>query len=400
MSAERQVVTFPTESRALPTPADLDRISKLPLVQMFVVGRSGSGLVHAFLDGHPEVLHVPHTFKFYDFVAANPELLSATPRQMAERFFDSPLVGFLFDSSRSVIIGGRLGPEMATYVSLDRDSFCRAFEAAMSGHPVTWRTVFFAIVLAYGWVIGQDPDRIRIVFHHVHHGDWLWPERLLERSNYHTPLPAPSREVLRADRFIVSLREPRDAWMAYRRFIDGQELADPVRVNAQEQFVRLLLQDWARLAHVRRAGEDAHVVRLEDLRHTAEATMRQCASWLGIDPLEPSLSRLTYYGFEWFGDIYTKPSSTVHAASASTTQPVWQDRWLCDVALAGLGARYGYPRRTAVALKSALLPMTAIWPAAALRDRSIAEPAAQRFDAARRASERMRFMEALQSTLA
>ena len=73
-------------------------------------GTGESRYMHAFLDGHPEVLHVPHTFKFYDFVAANPELLNAEPRVVAERFAGSPMVASLFDSSRSVIIGGRLGP--------------------------------------------------------------------------------------------------------------------------------------------------------------------------------------------------------------------------------------------------------------------------------------------------
>lgn len=399
MIGEHHWVTFPKEPRPFPTPADLDRISRLPLVQMFVVGRSGSGLVHAFLDGHPEILHIPHTFKFYDFVGANPDVLSVPPREIAERFCDSALVSFLFDSSRSVIIGGRLGPDMGVYLRVDRESFCRAFVAATGGRQLTWRTVFLGIVLAYGWVIGQDLAQARVVFHHVHHGDWLWPERLLERSNYHTPLPAPPSDILRADRCIVSLREPRDAWSAYRRFIDGQGLPDSARLNAQEQFARLLLQDWARLAHVHRSGGGLHVVRLEDLRQTAAKTMRDCAAWLGVNPLQPSLQQLTYYGFEWFGDIYTPPSSTVHAAPSFATGPVWQERWLCDVALASLGEHYGYPKRSWIALKSALLPVTVAWPAAPLFDRSIAG-AARWLDAARRAADRLRFVKDLQSTLA
>ena len=271
--------------------------------------------------------------------------------------------------------------------------------AATDGCVLTWRTVFLAIVLAYGWVIGQDLARVQIVFHHVHHGDWLWPEQLLERSNYHTPLPAPLAEVLHADRFIVSLREPRDAWMAYRRFIDGQQLGDPARLNFQEQFTRLLLQDWDRLTFLERSGADTFVARLEDLREDSAEVMRQCADWLGIDASEAALNNLTYYGFEWFGDIYTPPSSTVHSTRPKSSLD-WQDRWLCDAVLARPAEAHRYPHRGLVAAKVALLWLTIVLPSARLRDGSLAGWWPRRQSSMRRAAARVRFARTMRERMA
>jgi hypothetical protein len=399
MSAERQVVTFPTTPRALPTPADLDRISRLPLVQMFVVGRSGSGLVHAFLDGHPEVLHVPHTFKFYDFVAANPDLLSAEPRVVAERFSGSPLVASLFDSSRSVIIGGRLGPGMQTFVRVDEGRFCEAFASAMTEPAGTWRRLFAGILVAYGWAIGQDLTRARVMFHHVHHGDWLWPERLIEQANAPATLPSPPADVLKADKFVVSLREPHDACMAYIRFIDGQKLGDPSRLNFQEQFTRLLLQDWDRLTFLERSGANTFVARLEDLRNDSAGVMCRCADWLGIDSSEAALLGLTYYGYEWFGDIYTPPSSTVHSVRPKPSLD-WQDRWLCDAVLARPAEAHGYTHRGFVAAKVALLWLTVVFPSARLRDTSLAGWWPQVQSAMARAVARVRFAHIMRERMA
>lgn len=390
VSGEANWVTYPLAARPLPTAADFEHVLRCQLVQMFVVGRSGSGLVHAFLDGHPEVLHVPHTFKFYDFVASHPNLLHAGAATVIETFCESPLTAFLFDSSRSVIIGGRLGPGMKTLVRIDLAAFRAAFIAMVGDRELSWRVVFLGIVAAYGWTIGQDPAGARVVFHHVHHGDWLWPERLIDRSNYHLALPRPAAEILKADRFVVSLREPRDASLAYRRFIEGQRLPDPQRLDAHDQFARLLLQDWDRLSHALRAGLACHVVRIEDLRVKAAETMAACADWLGIDSREPSLTRLTYYGFEWFGDIYTQASSTVHA-KPPLGDLSWQERWLCDVVLSAPGAAHGYPARRWTRAKARLLSAIALWPPALMSDSSIASRWQRWRAAGRRASARVAF---------
>lgn len=369
VSETRHVVRYPDVVRPLPSPADLERTASLPLVQLFVVGRSGSGLIHAFLDGHPAVLHVPHTFKFYDFVAANPDLPSLSSEEVIDRFMGSPLVQLLFDSERSVIIGGRLGRDRSTYVRIDADRFKAAFLSATRGQDLSERLIFLAIVLAYGWCVGQPIARARVVLHHVHHGDWLWPERLIERANYHTPLSKPPSEILQADKYLVSVREPYDTAGSYLRFVDKIDLDPRQRIDAQEQFLRLMIQDWLRLVWVERWHRAVHVIRLEDLRADAARVMRECAAWLDIDPDSASLTQLTYYGFEWYGDIYTKADRQIHSSSAPHGLG-WQDRWFVDAAIAAPARAHGYRRRvgTAARLRAALLrPLTVLFPSRSLR---------------------------------
>lgn len=369
-SAEPVLITLPSEARPLPTAADFARISACPIVQLVVVGRSGSSLVHAFLDGHPQLLHVPHTFKFYDFMASDPTLSQRSAAEVVERFVTSPLVAHLLESNRSVIIGGRLGPQMAVYNRFDLDQFRRAFVSATAGAAMTERNIFVGLVIAFGWCAGQDLSRTKVVFQHLHHGDWLFPERLLEKYNYTIPRQVPATGSLRADKFILSVRAPYDAYLAYVKFTSSHGLADPARLDLQQQFTRLLLQDWDRLAHIVRSGLDYHVVRIEDLRQDAARAMQACARWLGLDQMEECLNHLTYYNYAWHGDIYTEPSTTVHQVRPS--RPIaWQERWLCDALLGSEARNYGYRLGSSGWLKWRLLPLTVWWPAAGLFDATI-----------------------------
>ena len=134
-SPAAQHLDLPAGSRPLPGPDTLDHVLGCPIAQLIVAGRSGSMLIHAYLDGHPEVLHVPHTFKYFDFVAANPDLLSLTPAALGQRFVESPLTPFLFDSAKSVLVGGRLGPEMNVYLEVDRRRFVEVFASLMREAP-------------------------------------------------------------------------------------------------------------------------------------------------------------------------------------------------------------------------------------------------------------------------
>ena len=85
-------------------------------------------------------------------------------------------------------------------------------------------------MLAYGWAIGQDLQRVKVLFHHVHHGDWLWPDRLIDRSNCQPAPLRPPHAVLRADRYVVSVCHPDQALNSIVRFV-AQLGLDPARTN-------------------------------------------------------------------------------------------------------------------------------------------------------------------------
>lgn len=355
---------YPAASRPFPDGEDFARAAALPRVQMFVIGRSGSGLIHAFLDGHPEVLHIPHTFKFYDFVAGNDDLHGAVSDVWIDRLVESEALAFLFDSSKSVILGGRLGPGMGVTVKVDTGAFRDAFLAATGHRPLTATEAFVGIVLAYGWAIGQDLQRVKVLFHHVHHGDWLWPDRLIDRSNCQPAPLRPPHAVLRADRYVVSVCHPDQALNSIVRFVAQLGLDPDSEVETRELLIRLLAQDWSRAMRARDEGADVYAIRLEDLRSDPAGTMSRCAAWLGIDAAAPTLRKLTYYGFEWFGDIYTSPSSTVKSAGP-TVLPPWQDRAYLSTLLGRLPVLLGYGLGTWPLAKV----VSAVWPSPRLFSR-------------------------------
>ncbi len=383
--------TFPLAVRPLPTPADFARVAGCPIAQLVVTGRSGSALLHAFLDGHPQVLHVPHPFKFYDFIACHPDVLSRPAAGIVDAFMAWPAARLLFDSSASVILGGRLGDTMSTYIRYDLPHFKEAFLAAISGVETSERNVFLGLVIAFGWCAGQDLSRVSVVLHHLHHGDWAWPERLLDRSNIACNGLAPGRPgALHADKYLIPIRDPYETYVAHMTFATRHGLSDTPRLDLEDQLTRLLFQDWDRLAAARHEGRNVHVARLEDLRRDAPATLNACARWLGIDPDHECLRRLTFYGYTWHGDVYTEPSTVVHR-TRPTRRAVWQERWLCDVALGREASCHGYRVGLTGRLKLWLLVLSVWWPAAALVDRSIPRGRVRRAAARARARTRSDF---------
>jgi hypothetical protein len=172
------------------------------------------------------------------------------------------------------------------------------------------------------------------------------------------------------------------------KFAGSHGLSSTQRIDLQEQFLRLLQQDWDRVAVAERSGVPSHVVHIEDLRKDALSTMRRCAEFLGIDPQHTSLAHLTYYGYAWHGDIYTEPSTTVHSVRPS--RPIrWQERWFCDATIGPIAKRHGYEVGITGPLKWALLRLAAWLPEPELFDAAIAPAAARRRNARSRARARL-----------
>lgn len=354
-------VILPAASRPLPGPDTLDHVLACPIAQLIVAGRSGSMLIHAYLDGHPELLHVPHTFKFFDFVAANPDLLELDAATLCRRFVESPLTPSLFDSAKSVLIGGRLGDGMNIYVEVDRRRFTDAFASLMHGAAFTYRSVFCGLVAAYGWCVGQDPREAKVLLHHLHHGDWLFPDVLIDRGNVPDSASVDALAVLRPTRILQALRNPYETFLSTVGFARKHQLSEAEVVNIQEQFVRILAQDWFRWRLVQRIDGWCHTIRLEDLRKDPVAEMRRCAAALGIDPNAPTLGELTLYGQAWMGDIYTAPTKTIHAP-AQRGHISWQDRAYLDDLLGGWIADAGYPRSSTATAANALMRASVLVP--------------------------------------
>lgn len=344
MSASWRTVVHSGGGRALPGRAQLERLLPLPLVQLAVCGRSGSMLVQAFLDGCSEIMQVPHTFKFYDFAAACGGFAGMGGRDVAGAFVAHPAHAPLFDSDQSVLLGGRLGEEMEVRVHIDVDAFVGAMSSMLGHGAAGLREVLFAAVSALAWCRGHELDAVRTLLVHLHHGDWHWASRLVDAANVSA---RPLRDwvgALSPDRMLVTLRNPMDQIVSYRRFVP-RAVEDPAaRSGWYERYLRLLSQDWLRLDLYAAAGISLRTLRLEDLRQDKDATMGGLMAWMGLAHCPEAVAEPTIYGLPWWGDIYTAPSRTMNPPRSMRRPPACDpDAQLVYAAAPGVAASHGYP---------------------------------------------------------
>lgn len=306
------VLKFPAGDRSLPTPADLERLLTLPLTQLVVCGRSGSMFLHALLDGHPEILQIPHTFKFYDYLAAFKDFSELDGVSLARSFVEAPSHAPLFDSEMSVLLRGRLGTALDTRVLIDRELFASAMAATLPGTGHNARRILCAILLAHAWCTSKSVDSIRQIFVHIHHGDWLWPEAVEEDCNLQNGAHGGGLRSLTPDHLIITVRNPADQIRSLEQFIPKTNDITTGYGEWMERFLRLLVQDWLRIQLARASGLNTRVLRLEDLRTDLCGELMRLTAWLGVSYLPDVVTEPTAFGLPWWGDIYSSPSLTMN----------------------------------------------------------------------------------------
>lgn len=334
-----------TREVALPCPEDVDRLARLPLVVLVATARSGSMLVQAFLDGHPEILQWPHTFKLLDFAAAHPDFESRNGAELAHAFVAYPVHQALFDSAQSVLHRGRLGEDLNAVVVIDRARFVEAMTAALPGPTGSARRLLAAIHAALATCLGWSTARTRILLLHLHHGDWLWPETLVETCNIEPVPPWRGVDLLAPDKIIASARNPFETLGSIETFCDKACASSDEATFWFERYVRLLVQDWRRLDYLRSGAVDTRTVHLNALRRDPRAELATVCEWLGVDAADEALEAPTAYGLAWWGDTYTEPSRRPKPPG-NEREPSWKNR---DHVFFGLGAgsiagAMGYPR--------------------------------------------------------
>ena len=340
----QETIRFPKMRHSeLPKKDQRERLSKITLAQIIVSGRSGSMLAQSFIDDHPEVLHIPHTFKFYNFIFQHPNILSLKVEEIIDAFLEFSEHKCFFDSSLSVLVGGRLGPGMQTKILIDKLLFKRAFISCMPQKEYAEKDIFFGIILAYSWCLGKDINNAKVVLHHVHHGEWLYMDKYLyEAINIPFNKRQNGLDFLKPSKCLIMLREPHDTFRSSANFVDKLQLSRSEKAEYAEIYFRLAIQDWLRNVLIFQTVKDCKFLRLEDLKNNLTGSLQQLSDWLEIDPTSPSWNQPTLYGLPWFGDIYSKPTNAPKPF-VRLARPFWSMNhifiWAC---LGGLPAVYGY----------------------------------------------------------
>jgi tetratricopeptide (TPR) repeat protein len=264
------------------------------LVALLHFGRSGTGLLHSLIDGHPEISTLPSIYLsgFFNSGAWN-KIAADGLCGLPERFADEYAVLFDANSTKSIASGhgaelsdiGRkdgmtcVGEDRSESLSLDRDIFCsealRLLKRLGKIDPGSFLQVVHA---AFEKVLGATTQK-HTIFYHIHDPDNFAKLNFLRF--------APDA------RLVMMVREPIQSCESWVR--SDFEKNDGIRMAARIVGMLFAIDQVAFRAH------NSLGVRLEDLKKRPEETMQSLCSWLGVTET-PSLYQMTAQGKKWWGD--------------------------------------------------------------------------------------------------
>ena len=348
-SFDRAMDSFPSqvlEPIAADRPAGKPDTARLAerMVALFHSGRSGTGLLHSLVDGHPQISTLPSVYlKGYFNVGVWENLAAEGWERLPERFTD--IFEVLFDAnSRKPIPGHReedntakginegmtvVGEGRSESLSLDRELFCDEAHQVMNGLGTIDPGLFLRVVhRAFDKVLGMTADK-SLNFYHIH------DPAEFAKLNFLRHFPHA--------KLVMMVREPIQNCESWTR----KEFERDNRYGFIAEYISALLFDFDRVEFRRR---DSVGVRLEDLKRRPHETLRGLATWMGIDD-DPSLYQMTMQGKKWWGDPsspdYDETKAMEPFDTTSIDRPVGQvfsarDRFVLSTLFYPFSVRFGY----------------------------------------------------------
>ena len=281
-------------------------VSRLPdkVVALLHFGRSGSGLLHSLIDGHPEISTLPSIYLRGYFNAGVWDKISANGwRELPDRFANEFAV--LVDAQSAKPIPSRLG-EQSSFIgknegmtqvgegrdeslSLDRDAFCsealRLIEDLKTIDPMSFLLIVHA---AFETVMGVETKK-HLCFYHIHNPDDFAKPNFLRY--------APDA------RLLMIVREPIQSCES--------SICVSFKENNYDNVTHHILGMLFGIDQIPFRMRESVGIRLEDLKTRPKATMQSLCAWLGVNKETPSLYQATAQGKKWWGD----PSSPEYDAN-------------------------------------------------------------------------------------
>jgi tetratricopeptide (TPR) repeat protein len=279
------------------------------MVALLHFGRSGTGLLHSLIDGHPEISTLPATYLQGYFGRDTWQRLTREGWQrLPERFVE--IFEVLFDARSPRPVPGLLGEDNAhkgmaegmtsvgdnhdEWLSVDAQRFCaeahRLLDTLAAVDPASFlKIVHVAYERALGATVGKNT-----IFYHLHYSYGHIGANFMR----HCP----------GAKIIMMVREPIQCCESWLR----QEFTDGNYEEVTNRIGRMLV-DIDQVAFRR---HDAVGLRLEDLKAKPAAAIRALCDWMGVAE-DPCLYRMTAQGKRWWGD----PSGTEYARAADPFDP-------------------------------------------------------------------------------
>lgn len=273
-----------------------NQIQALPdkMVALVHLGRSGTGLLHSLIDGHPEVSTLPCSY-FSEYFAHSTweKIISAGWDEMVDRFIS--IYEVLFDASSPVPIEtagknyistfGRkngmtnVGDERNEVLSVDKTIFRLELNRLMACYDKLDAFIFFKLVHAAFDKAINDQKNKDLIFYHIHNPG------IRATLNFVRFTPETN--------WIVAVREPIQSCESWIR----EKFSSSNYFDLAERLLNILFGiDNIVYKRNRSVG-----VRLEDIKEYPQKTLRALCDWMGIEEVE-SLYEMTAQGKKWWGD--------------------------------------------------------------------------------------------------
>ena len=258
-------------------------------------GRSGTGLLHSLIDGHPEVSTTPSIYfsEFFNHSTWD-KIVSGGWNKMADRFiatyevlFDASVQNPIESMNRRFIANlgqkegmANVGDQRDEVLRVDKASFRVELQRLMDLNDHLDAYVFFKLVhMAYDKAL-KDRNLKNLIFYHIHNPDYYAKLNFVQAAS--------------DANWVMMVREPIQACESWvRSNFHNNEYAD-----IPTQIITMLFEIDNIIYHKQRAIG----VRLEDLKESPRKTIPALCDWMGIEETE-SLYEMTAQGKKWWGDL-------------------------------------------------------------------------------------------------
>ena len=257
-------------------------------------GRSGTGLLHSLIDGHPEVSTLPSIyFNEFFYHSTWKKITAGGWDEMVDRFIAAYAV--LFDASSTNPIpskSGRpihsigvneglvnVGKERNEVLRVDKKVFGEELKRLMGCYDQLDALAFFKLAHSAYDVTLNDFNKKSLIFYHIHDPDTYSQLNFL-RS-------APNSN------WIMMVREPVQSCEAW--------VLSSFRNNNYSKIANAISQMLFEVDRVISNTGTSIGVRLEDLKEYPKKTIPALCNWMGIKE-EDSLYKMTVQGKKWWGD--------------------------------------------------------------------------------------------------
>ena len=273
------------------------------MVSLVHFGRSGTGVLHSLIDGHPEIFTLPSVYFSEYFNASTWEKITNGGWDYIVDNFMS-IYDVLFDSRSNVPVEcaeklmrysfgikeglTTLGENKDKFLSLDKKTFRQELKNLLSYHEEIDQLSFFKLVhIAYEKTLKISENK-NIIFYHIHNPDIHTQFKFVQSDQNAS--------------WIMMVREPIQSCESWIR--------NPFHENDYQNCIFRITKMLVEVDNVIYKKNKSIGVRLEDLKIFPKQTIPALCKWIGIKN-NKSLYEMTMQGEKWWGD----PSSPDYSSN-------------------------------------------------------------------------------------